>query len=286
MFYLEQLQQSGIIWLLLAAAIISAFYHSKLSFAVLALSLLLAFWLEHITTIGGIIICAGLAVAKLQALTQGKLKLVLQTAVVLLMIALAAHLLPGFNNLHVLDKVLTGENSIPFSLYLNLDKPLILFALLLLMPDMLKQRALHKPLHNIINTKQFIAIISLTILSVYALAYGFGLLKFEASVPTWLWIFALNNLIITCVVEEAFFRGFIQTKLTNKLNPIWAVLITSCLFGIAHFAGGLAYVLVATIAGALYGFTYLYTGRLSAAIAVHFILNIGHLLLFTYPMAK
>jgi len=286
MFYLEQLQQSGIIWLLLAAAIISAFYHSKLSFAVLALSLLLAFWLDHITIVGGVVICAGFAVAKLQALTQGKLKLVLQTAVVLWMIALAAHLLPGFNNLHVLDKVLTGENSIPFSLYLNLDKPLILFALLLLMPDMLKQQALHKPLHNIINTKQFIAIISLTILSVYALAYGFRLLKFEASVPTWLWIFALNNLIITCVVEEAFFRGFIQTKLTNKLNPIWAVLITSCLFGIAHFAGGLAYVLVATIAGALYGFTYLYTGRLSAAIAVHFILNIGHLLLFTYPMAK
>jgi len=286
MFYLEQLQQSGIIWLLLAAAIISAFYHSKLSFAVLALSLLLAFWLDHITIVGGVVICAGFAVAKLQALTQGKLKLVLQTAVVLWMIALVAHLLPGFNNLHVLDQVITGENSIPFSLYLNLDKPLILFALLLLMPDMLKQQALHKPLLNIINNKQFIAIISLTILSVYALAYGFGLLKFEASVPTWLWIFALNNLIITCVVEEAFFRGFIQTKLTNKLNPIWAVLITSCLFGIAHFAGGLAYVLVATIAGALYGFTYLYTGRLSAAITVHFILNIGHLLLFTYPMAK
>ncbi|MBU2968264.1 CPBP family intramembrane metalloprotease [Pseudoalteromonas sp. C2R02] len=286
MFYLEQLQHSGIIWLLLAAAIISAFYHSKLSFAVLSLSLLMAFWLEHISIIGGIIICAGLAVAKLQALTQGILKLVLQTAVVLWMIALAAHLLPGFSNLHVLEQVLTGENSIPFSLYLNLDKPLILFALLLLIPDILKQQALHKPLLNIINKKQFMAIITLTILSVYAIAYGFGLLKFEASVPTWLWVFALNNLIITCVVEEAFFRGFIQTKLSNKLNPVLAIVITSCLFGIAHFAGGLAYVLVATIAGVLYGFTYLYTGRLSAAIAVHFILNIGHLLLFTYPMAK
>lgn len=286
MFYLEQLQNSGIIWLLLAAAIISAFYHSKISFVLLSISLSMAFWLDHITIIGGVIICAGLAVAKQQALTQGKLKLALQTAVVLWMIALAAHLLPGFNNLHVLDQVLTGENSIPFTLYLNLDKPLILFALLLLMPDMLKQKALHKPLLDIINKKQFIAIITSTILSVYALAYGFGLLKFEASVPTWLWVFALNNLIITCVVEEAFFRGFIQTKLTKKLNPIWAVVITSCLFGVAHFSGGLAYIFVATIAGALYGFTYLYTGRLSAAIAVHFILNIGHLLLFTYPMAK
>lgn len=286
MFYLEQLQNSGIIWILLAVAIISAFYHSKLSFAVLALSLLLAFLLDHITIIGGIVICAGLAVAKLQTLTQGKIKRVLQTAVVLWMIALAAHLLPGFNNLHVLDQVLTGENSIPFSLYLNIDKPLILFALLLLIPDILKQKTLHKPLLNIINKKQFIAIITLTILTVYALAYGFGLLKFEASLPTWLWVFALNNLIITCVIEEAFFRGFIQTKLTNVLNPVWAVVITSCLFGIAHFAGGLAYIFVATIAGALYGFTYLYTGKLSAAIAVHFILNIGHLLLFTYPIAK
>jgi len=286
MFYLEQLQHSGIIWLLLAAAIISAFYHSKLSFVVLATSLLMAFWFEHISIIGAVVICVGLAVAKLQAITQGKIKLILQTAVVLWMVALAAHLLPGFNNLHVLDQVLTGEQSIPFSLYLNLDKPLIFFALMLLIPDMLKQQSLHMPLHQVINTKQFIGLISLTILSVYGLAYGFGLLKFEISVPTWLWIFALNNLIITCVVEEAFFRGFIQTKLANKLKPIWAVLITSCLFGIAHFAGGIAYVFVATIAGGLYGLTYLYTGRLSAAIAVHFILNIGHLLLFTYPMAK
>ncbi|PAJ73347.1 hypothetical protein CJF42_16275 [Pseudoalteromonas sp. NBT06-2] len=286
MFYLEQLQHSGIIWLLLAVAIITAFYNSKVSFVALALSLVLAFWLNHISIIGGIIICVGLAVAKLQALTQGKLKLILQTAVVLWMVALAAHLIPGFNNLHVLEQVLTGENSLPFSLYLNLDKPLVFFALLLLIPDMLKQQTLYKPLHNIINKTQFVGLVTLTILGIYALAYGFGLLKFEISTPAWLWVFALNNLIITCVVEEAFFRGFIQTKLANKLKPIWAVLITSCLFGIAHFAGGIAYVFVATIAGALYGLTYLYTGRLTAAIAVHFILNIGHLLLFTYPMAK
>ena len=96
------------------------------------------------------------------------------------------------------------------------------------------------------------------------------------------------------MAEEAFFRGFVQQKLMEKLSvklsarrAAWgATCIGAMLFGLAHFAGGPGYVLAATLAGLLYGVVYLYTGRLSMAIAVHFLLNILHLLFFTYPMAK
>ncbi|MGM0785563.1 MAG: CPBP family glutamic-type intramembrane protease, partial [Pseudomonadota bacterium] len=54
---------------------------------------------------------------------------------------------------------------------------------------------------------------------------------------------------------------------------------------IAHFPGGVAFVLVATGAGLLYGLVYLWAGRLIGAVLVHWGLNLTHLLLFTYPMS-
>jgi len=64
------------------------------------------------------------------------------------------------------------------------------------------------------------------------------------------------------------------------------LIVASLLFGIAHFAGGLNYVVVATLAGLLYGVVYLNTGKIWHAILMHFCLNMVHLYLFTYPLAK
>ena len=286
MFDLAQLQQSGVVWLLLSSAIITAFFNVRMSFIVLALSLISALALEHLNLASLAIIISGLVIAFLQHKTQGKIKLLLQSMVVIWMIALAAHLLPGFNNLQVLNQVTSGVNSQPFDMYLNIDKPLVFFALLLLLPNLLKQQSIPNSFLKQISKYQFSGVILLTILFIYALAFMLGLLQIELSIPKWIWIFALNNLIITCVVEEAFFRGFIRQKLTDKSNPLIALILTSVLFGIAHFGGGIAYIFVATIAGLLYGITYMYTGRLIMAILVHFLVNIFHLLLFTYPLLK
>jgi len=286
MFDLAQLQQSGVVWLMLAIAIITAFFNVRTSFIVLALSLVSALILGHLNLASLAVIISGLVISFLHHKTQGKIKLLLQSMVVLWMIALAAHLLPGFNNLQVLDQVISGTNSQPFNMYLNIDKPLVFFALILLIPNLLKQQTIPETFLTKMQKYQFSGLVLLTILFIYALAFMLGLLQVELSTPHWIWIFALNNLIITCVVEEAFFRGFIQQKLTIKTNPLLALVITSVLFGIAHFGGGIAYVFVATIAGLLYGLTYMYTGRLIMAILVHFVVNIFHLLLFTYPLLK
>ncbi|WP_281557665.1 CPBP family intramembrane glutamic endopeptidase [Thalassomonas sp. RHCl1] len=302
MYYLNELQHSGFIWLCLALTVISAFYSKRLWLAPLAVTLVLALIYQHLTFVGAAVLLAGFALAGGQQFLSGKVKTLVQGVVVVWCLALAAHLLPGFNNLHVLDQVTTGAQSLPFTLYLNLDKPMLFFALLLMLPGMLNRQVILPGIFQAAQ-EQHVSVgkhvkpvfgISGAIGLIFITAFLMELILLEFSLPGWWWLFAINNLLFTCVAEEAFFRGFIQQKLTEKFSLKYsaktaaygAMAIASVLFGLAHFGGGVAYVVVATLAGALYGFTYLYSGRLSVAIVVHFLLNMLHLLFFTYPMAK
>ena len=116
------------------------------------------------------------------------------------------------------------------------------------------------------------------------IAVGLGALNIEWSLPGWWWLFAINNLLFTCVAEEAFFRGFIQQAITKRFNSLIGLLLASLLFGIAHFAGGFLFVIFATLAGIGYGLTFAITGRLWVAVLVHFAFNVVHLIVFTYPL--
>lgn len=60
-------------------------------------------------------------------------------------------------------------------------------------------------------------------------------------------------------------------------------MLSSLLFGLAHFKAGLAYMIFASIAGAFYGLTYQKTRRILCSILVHFGVNLIHLIFFTYP---
>lgn len=108
------------------------------------------------------------------------------------------------------------------------------------------------------------------------------LIRVDISTPSWWWLFALNNLFFTCVVEEVFFRAYLQTKLSKQFNRYIGLCIASLWFGLAHFSGGLTYIVIATVAGFLYGVVYLRTGKIAHAILAHFM----HLMFFTYPMLK
>jgi len=212
-------------------------------------------------------------------------KVLITGLVIMSCIALAAHLLPGFNNLQVLNNVEKTINSVPFTLYFNFDKPMILFILLMLFPTVLmNKQAIH--LFKIENKRRLTTVIAISFIVIFTLANLFSLITIDPQLPSWWWLFALNNLLLTCVIEEVFFRGFIQQKLTSKFNPFVGLIVASLLFGIAHFAGGLNYVVVATLAGLLYGVVYLNTGKIWHAILMHFCLNMVHLYLFTYPLAK
>ena len=214
-----------------------------------------------------------------------RIKTVITGLVIMSCIALAAHLLPGFNNLQVLSNVEKSINSMPFTLYLNFDKPMILFTLLILYPALLisqKPITLFKS-HNSLRLSTLVVFIFILI---FSLAILLSLIKYDPQLPSWWWLFALNNLLLTCIIEEVFFRGFIQQKLTSLINPLAGLILTSLLFGIAHFSGGFNYVLVASLAGFLYGLVYLNTGKIWYAILLHFCFNMVHLALFTYPLLK
>ena len=97
------------------------------------------------------------------------------------------------------------------------------------------------------------------------------------------------NLIFTCVLEEAFFRGMVQPACICGFSR-WLVLhkarvlgigAGALIFGLAHIGGGFSFVVLATLAGIGYGLTYDLTGRLHYAVLVHFGVNTVRILGFS-----
>ncbi|WP_170762120.1 CPBP family intramembrane glutamic endopeptidase [Ruegeria lacuscaerulensis] len=196
-------------------------------------------------------------------------------ALILWCVALASHLVPGFHNLLILDRVQSGPDSSAFTMYLNLDKPMVLFAVLLVWPGML---------HSVVPTRKAPLAIGLVTLPVlFLLGVVTGAIRPEINMPAWWLIFALSNLFLTCLTEEAFFRGYLQSAIVSKLGVLLGVTAASVLFGLAHFAGGPALVVFASILGAACGLGYYATGRLWVSVLMHFGFNALHLALFTYP---
>lgn len=192
---------------------------------------------------------------------------------------LLSHRVPGFNNWKYLDAYYFSANALPFTLFLNLDKPFI-FSVLFFFFTITQ--------HSSVNSWKAIArytLISAAILLAPALMAHY--IAFEPKWDVNIVVWALNNFFFVCAAEEMLFRGFIQTeleKITKK--PLLALIIASLLFGLVHFAGGVVYVGLATLAGLVYGISYQKTGRIIIPMTVHFLVNLLHILLFTYPALK
>ena len=201
---------------------------------------------------------------------------------VLLALALALHWLPGFHNGRAISPTWLTPDAVPFSMYFNLDKPLIGFWLLLVCPWIAPRFAWRASLGA--------SLMGLALAVTLALG-GAMLLGMIAWAPKWppqstIWL--LNNLLLVTLVEEALFRGYIQGGLSRRLKLLpygqaIALLVTAVLFGLAHAAAGWKWVLLAGLAGIGYGLAYRF-GGLGAAIATHFGLNVLHFVFFTYPM--
>ena len=268
-----------LIWLALGLAVLLGLARQQRSgLILLGIALLTALWLERLGPVAALVSLAGLLLAWRTPTLPQPWRGVALTLVLLWALALTLHLVPGFANLKVLDRVQAGPASVPFTLYLNLDKPLIFFGLLLAWPALLGPGGAirWRPL----------ALLILPLAALLITAWQLGALKPEVGLPHWWWLFAFNNLLFTCVAEEALFRGFIQQGVASRSKPWLGLLVASLLFGAAHLAGGPLLVLLAALAGACYGLAFLLSGRLSVAIAIHFLFNFAHLALFTYPLAS
>lgn len=115
-----------------------------------------------------------------------------------------------------------------------------------------------------------------------------GAATFAPKWPHLGWLWALNNLLLVCMTEEAVFRSYLQETLSRRFHEsrygdALAIGVGSILFGLAHFAGGEVLIVLSTLAGVGYGLAYR-VGGLQAAVLAHFGLNLAHFTLFTYPM--
>ncbi|HGY9626688.1 CPBP family intramembrane glutamic endopeptidase [Pseudomonas putida] len=194
-----------------------------------------------------------------------------------LAIALALHWLPGFHSAKVIDKAVFSPGALPFSMYLNLDKPLIGFWLLLACPWALAWRGRAW-------APSLALTLPATVLVCLGGAWAAGLVAWAPKWPDQAWIWLLNNLLLVSLTEELLFRGYIQGGLQRLFgHDHLALLAAALLFGLAHLGGGWQWVCLASLAGFGYGLAYRHGGLLAATLC-HFGLNLAHFAGFTYPM--
>ena len=85
------------------------------------------------------------------------------------------------------------------------------------------------------------------------------------------WVFTF---LFIAVPEELFFRGWLQNLLEKRLGRYAALLLTACLFGLAHFNKQTThfnwrYVLLAALAGIFYGRAWRAERRVGASAVTH-----------------
>lgn len=205
-------------------------------------------------------------------------------------LALALHAVPGFHNPLVLDGVQWRPGDPAFTLRASFDKANA--GLMLLVTAVPRGRPQGWSGRSALTA---LAIAGLTAALTLGLGWAWGLTEPASSwpqVPGHDWalpLFLLLNLLVTCLAEEAFFRGLLQTALMRWLVPRgevgrWcAVAMPAALFGLAHLGGGPKMAALATLVGLGSGWALARTGRLEAAVLTHFTVNAVHLLAFTYP---
>ena len=321
---------------LLALSILCVFPYCKVSIIkqplwlwLMALSVVSGYIEHHIEAVGlvGIVVYIALYYGALY-IKQPIIRTISSTAFIVSSLALAVHVVPGFNNLPIVINELITSDAIPYTLYANFDKGmagLLVCAYFFSKSQTTKALDTTTPLDattpsttasntttanittvnittvnittvNIITAKistitmlkQPFFIIICTVLATLTVALMIGLVGFSPKVPDFWLAFIAINLLFTCVAEEAFFRGLLQTKLsqliTVKRLAIFAPLITAVVFALAHFIGGWSYVLVSGVAGFGYSYIFYKTQRLEWAILCHWLVNVSHFFLFTYPM--
>ncbi|MGR3760599.1 lysostaphin resistance A-like protein [Roseobacteraceae bacterium NS-SX3] len=307
-------------WLILMAAMAAGWAGRRgLAFALLAACAAAAVAEGRLSPLAAAALATGLLFAAFLPRTRGVPALIGHAVLVLWSLALGAHLLPGVENLPVLDQVRAGPDSAPYSMHLNLDKPLVFLALLLAWPPLLKPagcpaarpgsarpegallpfdpravsglaphlsnsaapNALYTALRRADNRAMFTGLLLLAAL--FPLALLTGALRWEPSLPAWTLLWMLSNLLLTCLAEEAFFRGYLQQGLSRRFGPAAGIGAASLLFGLAHLGAGPAVAGFASLLGLACGLGYWGSGRFGVPVLMHFAFNLTHLLLFTYP---
>ncbi|HEU4780983.1 MAG TPA: type II CAAX endopeptidase family protein [Steroidobacteraceae bacterium] len=199
-------------------------------------------------------------------------------------LAMGLALLPGFHRIVLVQPQVLSEGATPYGISVGFPKVVTGIIILGLINPLLVRswRELGRVLARALPVFTLTAVVGM------AIVIGLGYSSFAPKWTQLFLLFAPVNLFFTCMAEEAFFRGFLQHELSRvgsnrALAAGVALVIGATLFGLAHFGGGLDYAIAAAVAGAAYGWAFMRTQRIEAAMAVHFGVNATHFLFFTYP---
>ena len=142
------------------------------------------------------------------------------------------------------------------------------------------------------NKKDTIMTLTFLIFGILLLFTSFklGFLKYNIGSYGLFLFFAIVYAPLIVPVEEALFRGVIQSYFIDKVGLILGVMISSAVFGAAHLLNGaeefslflLNYKLffVAFIGGALFGFLFAKTKSIIYPIILHIVLGGAYIVLF------
>lgn len=220
-------------------------------------------------------------------------------ALLVLVVALCLHLVPGFRNPIVIDAVRFSDDARPFTQYLNFDKGSVgLVLLALVAPRLRREDDVGCALGATLLRTVMVAVVVAAVVAAIALglAVAMGMIRWDPKWPPQTLQFLVTNLLLTCVAEEALFRVMVQDRLAAGLRSMippriprsiptgLAILGAALLFGVVHAGGGAGMIVVAAVAGLGYALAYQWQRRIEVAVLVHFGVNALHFVGFTYPL--
>lgn len=198
-------------------------------------------------------------------------------------VVLLRHQISGFGNYPIINQVLLSEGSVPYSLWFNKDSIIVGLSLIIVFYK-------HRPINKSVLGKTLLfTILGLVLLS--GLSLFFELLRWDIKFVSFFGTWFLFNIMFV-VIEEAFYRLFLLESVIRLYRGVYsasiASVVVSMFFGLAHyFYGNVTYAFLAFIVSIVYSYTYIACDRrLEASILCHVMVNIVHMLFFTYPFLK
>lgn len=119
------------------------------------------------------------------------------------------HWLPGFHNPLVIPRAALTPDAVPFAMYLNLDKPLVAFWVVLAAAPAMAGASARATL------TAALAACAGAIVACLGLALVLGVVGWTPKWPDSGWLWLVNNALLVTLAEEALFRGYVQERLTR-----------------------------------------------------------------------
>jgi uncharacterized protein len=264
----------------LGFSLLTSCYSKNQSFPLLCMlfSMLIGFATYHISVIGLIAFALiGLAYWGYYEL-KGFFKTISAVWAVFLSFSIFFHVISGFVPNIIFQAVSLSPSSALFYLKGNWDKPIVAF-FILFFGRVIVENGKHIFISVLKNLWILLFLIVILLLPALLTRY----IIFEPHFSISVIIFALVNLFYVVLVEEAFFRGFLQKELSKRYSEFLAIILCNIGFAAIHYQGGWLLVVFSFIAGLGYSLAYHRSKLLEVAVLTHFSLNMVHFIFFTYP---